>query len=758
MKDAIGAGVVAIAAVDRTGGGSGRNEMGSREGKKKKRRRGGSKVRNGEDRRHVLPPEPTTAVAGASSSSSSSSTTTKTTSSAATATMDRKKCVQEENDADAIVVDAAADVDESQSSSSSTSPVARGRVNEERDEDDVVGVPDENTFASIRPPLSPSVLSFLSTPPYDFRTPTPVQSTTIPLFLTHRDVLVRAVTGSGKTLAFLLPVVEMILRRTKLLRRQQIGGLILEPTRELARQTHAVCADLCRAVGMTAPLLLVGGGGGGGGGGGEGSSNNATSAAMRDLRRFAELRSDIIVGTPGRVEDVLTRYDDVDVSELEALILDESDVLLDMGFEVTLTSILGRLPRMRRTGLFSATNTSGIRRLCVRGGMRNPVVVDVAISSSSAPGMARPSPDRDASRIASRERGDEGEEERGVDDDDDDAGEANDDAKRRRSRQEQATPSSLTNYYLICPIDEKLSRLASFISQHPSEKVIVFFLTCACVEYYGAVLRRLRPPCAGYEYVALHGKLAQRKRESAMEVFRGGGGGGGGDRALVDDDVCGMRATTATTTAAPSSAGRALLCTDVASRGLDVPDVSWTVQFDAPVDPSSYVHRVGRSARAGRVGKSLVFLSRKEEAYVDFLRLRKVPVGELPDTEVCKPPSITEEREEKDVHGDEMTADDNDDVDDVGGRTDGEDLKDAVEAVRESSEKHASTNLDSRSSPGMAKRMIKSAAGPDVFVPDILPSIHKLVLKDRDILEKGTKAYTSYIRAYKEHHASFIFR
>jgi ATP-dependent RNA helicase DDX55/SPB4 len=87
---------------------------------------------------------------------------------------------------------------------------------------------------------------------------------------------------------------------------------------------------------MTPPLLLVGGGGGGGGGGdnnGGGGGGAAMSAVARDLRRFAELHSDVVIGTPGRVEDVLTRYDDVDVSELEVLILDESDVLLDMGFE-----------------------------------------------------------------------------------------------------------------------------------------------------------------------------------------------------------------------------------------------------------------------------------------------------------------------------------------------------------------------------------------------------------------------------------------
>ena len=90
-----------------------------------------------------------------------------------------------------------------------------------------------NSFTSIKPPLSTPVLSFLSKPPYNFPVMTPVQATTIPLFLTHHDVFVRAVTGSGKTLAFVIPVVEMILRRTALLKKAQIGALVLEPTREV---------------------------------------------------------------------------------------------------------------------------------------------------------------------------------------------------------------------------------------------------------------------------------------------------------------------------------------------------------------------------------------------------------------------------------------------------------------------------------------------------------------------------------------------
>jgi len=472
----------------------------------------------------------------------------------------------------------------------------------------------------------------------------------------------------------------MILRRTSLLKRNQIGALILEPTRELARQTYTVCMDLCRAVGMSEPLLLVGGGGG--------DKRGANmSAVSYDLQQFSSLQSDIIIGTPGRVEDVLTRYDNVDVSELEVLILDESDVLLDMGFEVTLTSILGRLPRMRRTGLFSATNTSGVKRLCVRSGMRNPVVVDVAISAVQ---QSRDGNGGDAS-----------------------AGEMMTESKGGRKQQQQATPSSLTNYYLISPLDEKLSRLQAFLTQHSSEKVIVFFLTCACVEYYTTVLKHLKLPCKGYEFEALHGKLVQKRREKAMERFR---------------------------EEKPSGAGSALLCTDVAARGLDVPSISWTIQFDAPVDPSSYVHRVGRSARAGQVGNSLVFLTRKEESYVDFLRLRKVPLREMGREEVCRPPMEEDEFGSKEDE-DGMSVDSNEDG-----------LSSKKEAAKPQPD--MSMTVDST----VERRIIRSAAGPDVFVQDVLPSIRKLVLKDRDILEKGTKAYTSYIRAYKEHHCGFIFR
>ena len=543
----------------------------------------------------------------------------------------------------------------------------RRKNKSKKDGDDANDTTDEprkkpiNGFASINPPLSEGILSAVQS--YNFQSMTPVQSAVIPLFLTNKDVCVQAVTGSGKTLAFLIPTIEMILRRTSLLKKRQIGGLIISPTRELARQTYVVATDLCKHCSLPEPLLLVGG---------------ANRPVSDDLKAFVKHGSDIVVATPGRLDDVMGRYDDIDVSELEVLILDEADVLLDMGFEVTLTNILARLPRMRRTGLFSATKPSssggsgsaGVKGLIKRAGMRNPVVVDVAIARAAS----NSSEEKDTTENSKEE---------------------NNLMKRRKDKQDhnQATPSSLANYYLVCPLDEKLSRLVAFLKQHKDEKVIVFFLTCACVEFYGTALQQILTEKNGFYLETLHGKMQQKRREKAMERFR-------------DCD----------------EKGGALLCTDIASRGLDVAGIQWTVQFDAPVDPSTYVHRVGRSARAGATGSSLIFLTPKEEAYVDFLRMRKVPLNVISDAEICAPPS----------------TDENDD--------------------NSEDEEKAGKDKNSNDKRAEEKRVIRSASDPETIIPDIRNKIKSIELNDRDVLEKGTKAFTSYIRAYKEHQCAFIFR
>jgi ATP-dependent RNA helicase DDX55/SPB4 len=531
-----------------------------------------------------------------------------------------------------------------------------------------------------------------------FEQMTPVQAATIPLLIssTKKDVIVQAVTGSGKTLAFLLPIVQSLATfkatdgnsEAPVWKKSQIFSMIISPTRELAHQTFRVASGLCQAVELSPPLLLTGGGTNTTNADCATSASATSSTVTMDLTRFQQEHNDIIIGTPGRIEDILTRYMALDCSELRYLIFDEADQLLldNRGFSLSVQSILSRLPKMgRRTGLFSATNTTATSEWIRRAGLRNPVWIDVTVTAPSL--QLQPKKQNDQTTTV-------------------------------------ATPSSLTNYYIISPLDEKLSRLVSFLQSHArSEKVIVFFLTCACVDFFGTVLTKLLCPekkksdafCSSGIYIEmLHGKMVQKRRENAMERFR----------------KCGS---------ADAPTGGVLFCTDVAARGLDVSDVHWVVQYDPPQDPAYFIHRVGRSARAGKRGQSLVFLTRKEEAYVDFLSKRHVPLQPLPETESCTPP---------DEHA---GVDENPSVEDAD-RVDTD-----AETSDDSSDGKKTTTTPLSADEGQIGRIVRHNVMGRVLT-DILPQVRELVLNDRDILEKGTKAFTSYIRAYKEHHCAFIFR
>ena len=129
-------------------------------------------------------------------------------------------------------------------------------------------------------------------------------------------------------------------------------------------------------------------------------------------------------------------------------------------------------------------------------------------------------------------------------------------------------------------------------------QVIVYFLTCACVDYFADALARL-PALRGLSLTALHGRLKQSARERAMAAF----------------------------SAAP---GGALLCTDVAARGLDIPGVDWVLQYDPPQDPDAFVHRCGRTARMGAAGAALLLLAPAEETYLEFLRRRGAALTPAP--------------------------------------------------------------------------------------------------------------------------------
>lgn len=375
-----------------------------------------------------------------------------------------------------------------------------------------------------------------------FERATPVQEATIPLFAANTDVAVDACTGSGKTLAFVIPVVEKCRKVEDCFKKYQVAGVIVSPTRELAKQIYTVAQPFINSVPGLTSALLVGG-----------------TDPAQDVLQFKMQGANIIVGTPGRIDDVMKRCEGLmDFKALEVLVLDEADRLLEMGFQAQLDAIMARLPKQRRTGLFSATQTEAVQALA-RAGLRNAVRVNVTVAAVTG---------AEAKGGESAEGGDV-----------------------------QKTPRGLNIQYIVCEADEKLPQLVSFLQRHKQEKVIVYFLTRACVDFYALVLKRLHKETAGLQVRALHGSMKQAQREATLAAF----------------------------TDLPAGV---LLCTDVAARGLDIPDVSWIVQYDPPQDPDSFVHRVGRTARMGRSGSALVLLLPHELPYVEFLKLRKVPLEE----------------------------------------------------------------------------------------------------------------------------------
>ncbi|KAF0046082.1 ATP-dependent RNA helicase DDX55 [Scophthalmus maximus] len=367
---------------------------------------------------------------------------------------------------------------------------------------------------------------------------TPVQSACIPLFMSNKDVAAEAVTGSGKTLAFVIPIIELLLKREEKLKKMQVGALVITPTRELALQISEVMEQFIQKFPQFTQILLIGG-----------------SNPIEDVEKFKDQGANILIATPGRLEDMFRRKPDgldlaSSVRSLEVLVLDEADRLLDMGFEASLNSILSLLPKQRRTGLFSATQTQELEKL-VRAGLRNPVRITVKEKGVAAAAAAAPV---------------------------------------------QKTPSRLSNYYTICRSDEKFNNLVAFLRQHKHEKNLVFFSTCACVEYYGRILEALVKKVA---VCCIHGKM-KNKRNKIFADFR-----------ALKSGI--------------------LVCTDVMARGIDIPEVNWVLQYDPPSSASAFVHRCGRTARIGNQGSALVFLLPMEETYVTFLSInQKCPLQKMP--------------------------------------------------------------------------------------------------------------------------------
>ena len=323
-----------------------------------------------------------------------------------------------------------------------------------------------------------------------FNKPTEIQSKTIPLGIEGSDILASAETGSGKTASYLIPLINKISKEGK------VSGLILTPTRELAQQVSEVCNSLLGYKSNINLALIVGG------------------SSMQNQLVQLKKRPKIIIGTPGRINDLLEKKS-LNLKYFNYFVLDEADRMLDMGFQDQVEKIIQYLPIKRQSLLFSATLPKEIIKLSSKY-LKNPVRVNVKEN------------------------------------------------KVIKTQIKQKVLNTKTEMKYDQLVDEILLRKGS---------ILIFVRTKYSTE---KLKKRLKKDTV--KSLALHGDLRQNKRSRILKDFR-------------DDKF------------------RILIATDIASRGLDVPHIEHVINYDLPQVPEDFIHRIGRTARAGSVGEAVSFVT-----------------------------------------------------------------------------------------------------------------------------------------------------
>jgi ATP-dependent RNA helicase RhlE len=320
--------------------------------------------------------------------------------------------------------------------------------------------------------------------------PFPIQEMVIRDALAGHDLLVQSPTGSGKTLAFGVPLVDLIDPRDR-----GPQALVLAPTRELAGQIVDELAPLAKASRLRIAAVY----------GGVGFGPQIRNAG----------RADILVATPGRLEDLIGRRA-VSLGDVRVLVLDEADRMLDMGFRPAVDRIVADTPRDRQTLFFSATLAGATGKVA-------------GSYTEHARSHTHAEPERSEAKIEHR-------------------------------------------FVPVASQDAKLDQLVEHLNEDGVGRSLVFVRTKRGAD---RLVKRLR--ARDVDAAAMHGDKSQRQREQALSRFERG-------------DVM------------------TLVATDVAARGIDVPDVTQVINYDAPEDRDAYVHRVGRTGRAGRTGTGISFV------------------------------------------------------------------------------------------------------------------------------------------------------
>ncbi|ORC92058.1 ATP-dependent DEAD/H RNA helicase [Trypanosoma theileri] len=522
--------------------------------------------------------------------------------------------------------------------------------------------------------LRPATLAYLSEC-VGYRYMAPVQARTVPLLLGNYDVVVEAITGSGKTLAYLLPCVEM-LQRERVVETcrdhpNAVVSVIVLPSRELAQQVHLLAKKMLQFIYQQYT-----------GNGSAGIPKYTCQCYIGgrdiavDVDVFNKNGGHVLIGTPGRLYELLvsSKYASLfNFTSFELLILDEADKLLEFGFKAKLDAILRRLPKQRRTGLFSATQTKELAELA-RAGMRNPVSVTVRVSSLN-------------STVSNADK--------------------------------PQIPELLRNYYAFTKASEKLDRLLMFLRERREEKVLVYVMTCASVDWLHAALVDVLLKEDAENIFALHGQMKLEKRQRVH-------------RAVTKQNRC------------------VLICTDVAARGLDIPEVGVVVQYDPPVDPSTFIHRIGRTARMGRQGESLVFLMPQELEYIAFMKLQNVilhPYDENKDSIQLARETVGEMNSKRTLMSSQHEK----------RKSLHQAQKDQQLNRKERRKKIQEEREMGRGKFDQTKR--KEVLGDLCESPSILKLRHAVRYEENyKLLDLAARAFVSFIRAYKEHECRYIFQ
>lgn len=334
--------------------------------------------------------------------------------------------------------------------------------------------------------------------------PTLVQEKTIPLILENKDVIVSAQTGTGKTAAFALPILQRLYDKQDAPKKgKKIRALIVSPTRELAIQINENFEAYATYTNLKTTVVFGG-------------------ASLEPQKDILKKGVDILIATPGRLLD-LHKQDSINLDYIETLVLDEADLMLDMGFIDDVRKIERLCPNDKQTLLFSATIPFKVQYLA-KTILKDPKRVEVAQNSSTSKNV------------------------------------------------DQAL------YYV--PKPKKIELCLLLLRNTIKGRIIIFRRTKYGVDKLEKTLLK-----NGYKANSIHGDKSQSERQEALNSFK-------------------------------KKEFNILIATDVAARGIDISNLDAVINFDIPNVPETYVHRIGRTARAGNTGGAFSFCSADEKDYV----------------------------------------------------------------------------------------------------------------------------------------------